>query len=202
MRWPFIFTSLGVVRGKSKRGNRKCGPENYIWLQLVQWFQRRYLKTHTHILCTPEHNSWELFQMIKYGMGGGGLWRQSTIFLCGGGGDFFFQSSGQLAFVKMYNFLKVMVLHKNAVSSNGICWNEKKKKFLFLEEGSPEKKNELCECDDGGVDLIGGGSRKKLSPGEYTVLYSIKPGCFSKKKLKPRHIFGAVGTHRRLNPGT
>ena len=28
MRGPFIFTSLGVVRGGSKRGNRKCGPEN------------------------------------------------------------------------------------------------------------------------------------------------------------------------------
>ena len=28
MRRPFIFTSLGVVRGESKRGNRKCGPEN------------------------------------------------------------------------------------------------------------------------------------------------------------------------------
>ena len=52
----------------------------------------------------------------------------------------FFQSSGQLAFVKMYTFLQVM----DAVCSNGICWNEKKK-FLFLEEGSPEK-NELCEC--------------------------------------------------------
>ena len=49
---------------------------------------------------------------------------------------FFFQSSGQLAFVEMYNFLQVMVLLKNAVCSNGICWNEKK--FLFLEEGSPE----------------------------------------------------------------
>ena len=36
----------------------------------------------------------------------------------------------------MYNFLQVMVLLKNAVCSNGICWNEKK--FLFLEEGSPE----------------------------------------------------------------
>ena len=55
----------------------------------------------------------------------------------GGGAVFFFQSSGQLAFVKMYNFLQVMVLLKNAVCSNGICWNEKK--FLFLEEGSPEK---------------------------------------------------------------
>ena len=30
MRRPFIFTSLGVVRGESKRGNRKCGPENTI----------------------------------------------------------------------------------------------------------------------------------------------------------------------------
>ena len=28
MRQAFIFTSLGVVRGESKRGNRKCGPEN------------------------------------------------------------------------------------------------------------------------------------------------------------------------------
>ena len=35
---------------------------------------------------------------------------------------FFFQFSGQLA----YNFLQVMVLLKNAVCSNGICWNEKK----------------------------------------------------------------------------
>ena len=30
MQRPFIFTSLGVVRGESKRGNRKCGPENYL----------------------------------------------------------------------------------------------------------------------------------------------------------------------------
>ena len=30
MRRPFIFTSLGVVWGESKRGNRKCGPENTI----------------------------------------------------------------------------------------------------------------------------------------------------------------------------
>ena len=48
---------------------------------------------------------------------------------------FFFQSSGQLAYVKMYNFLHVIVLLKNTVCSNGI-W---KKKFLFLEECSPEK---------------------------------------------------------------
>ena len=27
-----------------------------------------------------------------------------------------------------------------------------KKKFIFLEEGSPEKKIELCECHGGGVD--------------------------------------------------
>ena len=65
---------------------------------------------------------------------------------------FFFQSSGQVAFVKLYNFLQVMVLLENAVCSNGICWNEKK--FLFLEEGPPEKekKKELCECHGGGVD--------------------------------------------------
>ena len=31
MRRPFIFTSLGVVRGESKRGNRKCGPENTLF---------------------------------------------------------------------------------------------------------------------------------------------------------------------------
>ena len=38
---------------------------------------------------------------------------------------FFFNpvGSGQWAVVKMYNFLQVMVLLKNAVSSNGICWN-------------------------------------------------------------------------------
>ena len=31
------------------------------------------------------------------------------------------------------------MVHKNAVCSNGICLNDKKK-FLFLEEVSPEKK--------------------------------------------------------------
>ena len=40
-------------------------------------------------------------------------------------GLFFFLSSGQLAFVKMWNFLQVMVLLKKAVCSNGICWIEK-----------------------------------------------------------------------------
>ena len=40
--------------------------------------------------CTPEHNSWELFQMKKYwAVGGGVLWRQSTIFLWGVVGLFF-----------------------------------------------------------------------------------------------------------------
>ena len=73
-----------------------------------------------------------------------GVWAVVCVRVC-----FFFQSSGQLAFVKMYNFLQVMVLPKNAVCSNGIRWIEKR--FLFLEEGSPEK-NELCECHGGGVD--------------------------------------------------
>ena len=121
--------------------------------------------------------------------GGGGGWRGYFVFCyC-----FFFvvvvvvvfQFSGQLAFVKMYNFLQVMVLLKNAVCSNGICWNEEK--FLFLEEGSPEK-DELCECHGGGVevDLIGGGSREKFCPGEYPVLYS------GKIRLKPRLFLPAI----------
>ena len=88
---------------------------------------------------------------MKWGWGswGGDFECKALLYFCGGWrGCFLFQSSGQLAFVKMYNFLQVMVLLKNAVCSNGICWNEKK--FLFL-EGSPEK-NELCECHGGGVD--------------------------------------------------
>ena len=70
---------------------------------------------------------------------GGGFEAKHYIFFWGGGGGgavFYFQSSGQLAFVKIYNFVQVMVFLKNAVCSNGICWNEK---FLYLEEGSPEK---------------------------------------------------------------
>ena len=62
--------------------------------------------------------------------GGASLKAQHYIFVGGGIARLFlflfFQSSGQLAFVKMYNFLQVMVLLKNAVCSNGICWNEKK----------------------------------------------------------------------------
>ena len=37
MRRPFIFTSLGVVRGESKRGNRKCGLENDFVLYLQDY---------------------------------------------------------------------------------------------------------------------------------------------------------------------
>ena len=80
-------------------------------------------------------------------VGGGTLKAEHYIFE--GGGFFFFKSSGQLTFVKMHILLQVMVLLKNAVCSNGIRWNEKKK-FLFLEEGSSEKK--LCESHEGGVD--------------------------------------------------
>ena len=77
-------------------------------------------------------------------MGGGEGFEGKALYFCGGGGAvFFFQSSGRLAFVKMYNFLQVVVLLKNAVlwvsfvqmGSFGV----KKKMFLFLEEGSPEK---------------------------------------------------------------
>ena len=32
MQRPFIFTSLGIVKGEPKPGNRKCGPENNIKL--------------------------------------------------------------------------------------------------------------------------------------------------------------------------
>ena len=107
--------------------------------------------------------------------GGGGALKAKHYYIFVGGGRavfcccFVFQSSGQLAFVKMYNFLQVMVLLKNAVCSNGICWNEKKK-FLFLEEGSPEKMSYVSAMVV--VDLIGGGSREKLSP-DYIP---VKPG--------------------------
>ena len=53
-------------------------------------------------------------------MGGGGAVFFCFVFVC-----FFFQFSGQLAFVKMYTFLQVMNRLKNAVCSNGICWKEK-----------------------------------------------------------------------------
>ena len=120
--------------------------------------------THTHTHTHSLHTRTQQLRVVpdEQILGGGGRgFEGKALYFCGGGvgGDdeavfcccCFFQSSGQLAFVKMYNFLQVMVLRKNTVCSNGICWNEKKK-FLFLEEGSPEKKNELCECHGGGVD--------------------------------------------------
>ena len=117
------------------------GVPHEIWLQLAQWFQRRYLKTHTHththILAHQNTTAESCSRWNNVGFEG------KVLYFCGAGewgAFFFFQSSGQLAFVKMYNFLQVMILLKNAVCSNGICWNEKKK-FLLLEEGSPEKKN-------------------------------------------------------------
>ena len=107
-----------------------------IWLQLAQWFHRRHLKTHTHILCTPEHNSWDLFQMKNMGGGGeGGALKAKHyniyifFFFCGGGA--FFNPVGSWLLWKLYHFLQVMVLLKNAVCSNGICWNEKKTVPIF-----------------------------------------------------------------------
>ena len=53
---------------------------------------------------------------IGGGGGGGGVFEGKALYFCGGGGAvFFFQSSGRLAVVKMYNFLQVVVLLKNAV---------------------------------------------------------------------------------------
>ena len=73
------------------------------------------------------------------------------IFVEGGGAVFFggegFQSRGQLAFVKMYNFLQVTVLLKNPVCSNGICGNEKN--VLIFRRGLSRKN----EYHNGGVDL-------------------------------------------------
>ena len=60
-------------------------------------------------------------------MGEGGGFESKALYFCGGGGVlfffvffclfffFFFQSSGRLAFEKMYHFLQVMVLLKNAI---------------------------------------------------------------------------------------
>ena len=88
--------------------------------------EKIFENTHTHSLHTrtqqlrvvPDDKIWD---------GGRGPLKAKHYIFVWWGRRLFFQSSGQLAFVKMYNFLKVMVLHKNAVSSNGICWNEKKK---------------------------------------------------------------------------
>ena len=79
----------------------------------------------------------------------------------GGGGGcclfvFFFQFSGRLAFVKMYNFLQVVVLLKNAA-----LWVS----FVQMRSFGMKKKK---------MDKKNLGSREKLSPGEYTVLYPGK----------------------------
>ena len=132
-----------------------------IWLQLAQWFQRRFLKIHTHtflhtrtqqLRVVPDEKMWTVggggalkakyYSFVGRGSVGGGDWRGFFFF-------FFFQSGGQLAFVKMYNFLQVMVLLKNAVCPNGICWNEKK---VPIFRRGLSRKNLLCECHGGGVD--------------------------------------------------
>ena len=78
--------------------------------------------------------------------GGGALKAKHYIFV-GGGGAVFFQSSGRLAFVKVYNFLQVVVLLKNAV--------------LLVSFVQMRTFGSL-------------GSHEKLSPGENTVLYPGK----------------------------
>ena len=147
---------------------------------------------------------------------GVGLWMLSTIFLLGGGQSgigggaiFDFQSSGQLAFVKMYNFLQVMVILKIAVCSNGICWNEKKKVPIF-KRGLSRKKKRVMRVPWWWCWLISWPYRwwfsQEVKSRQIQCTISrqnpaISPGYFS-GKLKPLHIFGTAGTHRRLNPGT
>ena len=189
-----------------------------IWLQLDQWFQRRYLNTHTHthththnthtqthtekknqpchppqkysaLPSKPSHPIFfhleQLSACTVYLLPKAPWW----VYVC----MYVYVRLGRLAFVKMYyNFLQVVVLLKNAVlwisfvQMGSFGMKKKKKKELM-------NKQNLC-------------SHKKLSLGEYTVLNlaktpAISPGYFS-RKLKPRHIFGTAGTHRRLNPGT
>ena len=80
------------------------------WLQLAQWFQRRYLKTHTHTHTQPEtflHTRTQQLRVFPdekiWGGGGGwGAWRQSTIFLLWGGGEV----ADHLAFVKILIFCR------------------------------------------------------------------------------------------------
>ena len=67
----------------------------------------------------------------------------------GGGGWLFFSIQWHMAFVEMYSFLQVMVILKNAVCSNEICWNVKK--VPIFRKGL-SRENELCECHGGGVD--------------------------------------------------
>ena len=151
---------------------------------------------------------------MKGGAGGGGeeraLQAKHYYIFVGGGGSvcvFFFNPVGSWLFCGMYNFLQATVLLKNAVCSNGFCWNEKK--FLFLEEGSPEKKKWVMWVPWYWYWLVSWPygwwfSREVKSQRIHyyiPVKPSYNPGYFS-RKLKPRHIFGTAGTHRRLNPGT
>ena len=79
--------------------------------------------------------------------GGGAGFEGKALYFLGAGSRFFFcfffQSSGWLVFVKMYNFMQVVVLLKNAVLWVSFVqmgsFGMKKKKFLLLEEGSAEK---------------------------------------------------------------
>ena len=151
-------------------GNKLSSPHE-IWLQLAQWFQRRYLKIQTH---THTHSSHPRTQQLRVipdetkniggGGGGAGFWRQSTIFLWGegDGGEavfccccccffvLFFSIQWQLAlwkciiFCRWWSFSKMQFVQIGSVGM-------KKKKLLFFEKGSPEQ-NELCECHGGGVD--------------------------------------------------
>ena len=151
MTWTIWINFLPLSHGGSTLNLASVGP-------VVS--EKIFENTHTHTFFATRTQQRRVVPDEQYGVGGGGF-QGKALYFCGGGGggeavfflfffSFLFQSSGQLAFVKMYNFLQVMVLLKNAVCSNGICWNEKK--FLFLEEGSPEKKKKLCECHGGGVD--------------------------------------------------
>ena len=103
------------------------------------WKTHRHTDTHTHTFFAHQIQWLRVVpdEKMREGGGerGGALKAKHYIFV---GGGRFFQFSGQLAFVKTYNFLQVVVLLKNAVCSNGICWNEKRNPIL--EEGSPEKK--------------------------------------------------------------
>ena len=90
--------------------------------------KKKKKKTHTH---TFLHTRTQQLRVVPDERVLGALTaKHYCIFVGFGGAVFFFQSSGQLVFVKMYNFLQVMVRLKNAVCSNGICWNEKKS-FYF-----------------------------------------------------------------------
>ena len=73
----------------------------------------------------------------------------------------FFQSIGQLAFVKIYNFQQVVVLLKNAV-----LWVSfvQMGLYMFGMKKIINKQNL--------------GSGEKLRPGEYTVLYPGKTWLF------------------------